>query len=152
MRTFFGYVKAPERMFSTGPCGEVVFAPINNAYGTIHPMTAPGRGDFDCILVLEDGEFFQVLEELDKSEGRQRSSPAGNFLHYPDAYRAAHGLGVQGGIARIVIKSPAGLNEITAMDADGSMAVMETSTLWGTTYLERRAQFPSRNPSPHGDV
>ncbi|MBT2523525.1 hypothetical protein J7E80_21700 [Arthrobacter sp. ISL-28] len=78
--TFYGYVQADSRSFRTTSNGRAVFEPINSFYGTVHPTAQPGSGDLAVEFDLVDGEYFQVREEIDKSEGRMGTRPAGNFL------------------------------------------------------------------------
>lgn len=95
METFHGHVNTLEQFFSYGADGKLVFAPWNTNYGTVRADRELGTGKDDVEFVLEDGEFFQVREDIDKSEGRMGAKPAGNFLDYPAAYRHAHGRGAQ---------------------------------------------------------
>lgn len=158
MTTFYGYVQAPASMFNIED-GRTVFEPINDYYGTVHPEDAvPGRNPYRTGLAglstpdpvnvefdLNDGEFFQVLEEIDKSEGRMGRRPAGNFLDYPAAYRAAAGKNAQGGRGAIVIMTPSGHDDITAIDADGEAVLMEARTRWSRADLAGRLRFPNRD-------
>lgn len=96
------------------------------------------------LFTLEDGEFFQVREDIDKSEGRMGTKPAGNFFDYAAAYRHAHGRGAQGSIAEIVIVSPNGLEHVTALSADGTAVIMGHNTIWRTSSLQGRLRFPNR--------
>jgi hypothetical protein len=136
-----------------------VFRPFNDYYGTVYPGDAPvrpareqnglsglsappARGvEFD----LHDGEFFQVREEIDKSEGRMGTRAAGNFLDYPTAFRAAAGKNAQGGRGRIDIMSPAGHEDITAVDADGETILIESRTRWTTIRLSSRLRLQDRD-------
>lgn len=158
MKTFRGYVKAPASMFRTEN-GKTVFRPINDYYAAVTPGDAPARSarydtglpglsapdpvsvEFD----LNEGEFFQVREEIDKSEGRMGTKPAGNFLDYPAAYRAAAGKNAQGGLGAIVIMSPSGREDITAVDADGEPVLIEARTRWSAILLASRLRFPDRD-------
>lgn len=155
MKTFRGYVQAPARMFST-ESGVTVFRPINDHYATVHPGTpAPrpaghdtglsGLRPLDPVIVefdLNDGEFFQVQEEIDKSEGRMGTRPAGNFLDYAAAVRAAVGKNAQGALGAIVIMTPCGTEDITALDADGQTVLIESRTRWAAKSLAGRLRFP----------
>jgi hypothetical protein len=154
MTTFRGYIQAPASQFKVKD-GETVFRPVNDRYGTVYPGDAPVRAateraglpglsapdarsvEFD----LNDGEYFQVLEEIDKSEGRMGTRGAGNFLDYPAAFRAAAGKNAQGGRGRIIIMSPAGIDVITAVDADGQTVEIESRTSWRTDALASRLRF-----------
>lgn len=158
MKTFHGHVKAPARMFSTEN-GVTVFRPINDHYAIVHPGSAAPRAagtdtglsglrapdpvnvEFD----LNDGEFFQVREEIDKSEGRMGTKPAGNFLDYAAAVRAAVGKNAQGGLGAIVIMTPSGREDITAVDADGETVLIEARTRWAARSLASRLRFPDRD-------
>lgn len=158
MKTFHGHVQAPDSQFRTEN-GKTVFRPINDYYGTVHPgpapvprveeqawpsglRTPPARNvEFD----LNDGEFFQVREEIDKSEGRMGTKPAGNFLDYTDAFRAAAGKNAQGGRGAIIIMSPSGHEDITAVDADGEAVLIERRTRWSTVELSSRLRFPDQD-------
>lgn len=153
--TFRGYVKAPASQFKVED-GETVFRPINDHYATVYPGVAPARPaasnyglsglsappavsvEFD----LEDGEFFQVREEIDKCEGRMGTNPAGNFLDYPSAFRAAAGKNAQGGSGAIVIMSPSGHDDLTALDTDGETVLIERRTRWSGIGLASRLRFP----------
>lgn len=159
MTTFNGYVQAPASMFSTGDDGRTVFSPINDHYGTVYPGDAadrptpyrtglsglstpdPASVEFD----LNDGEFFQVREEIDKSEGRMGTRPAGNFLDYTDAFRAAAGKNAQGGRGAIVIMTPSGHDDITAIGADGETVLIEPRTRRSGVDLANRLRFPNRD-------
>lgn len=161
MKTFHGHVKAPARMFSTEN-GVTVFRPINDHYAIVHPgKAAPSAAGSDTGLSglrspdpvnvefdLNDGEFFQVREEIDKSEGRMGTKPAGNFLDYAAAVRAAVGKNAQGGLGAIVIMSPSGHEDITALDADGRHIIIEPRTRWSSVHLYRRLRFPDRDVQP----
>jgi hypothetical protein len=92
-----------------------------------------------------------VREEIDKSEGRMGTNPAGNFLDYPTAYAAAHGRGIQGDIGTIVIMSPDGIEDVTALRADGTLKVVDRVTRWRTVGLTRRLRFPNR-PATNPDA
>ncbi|HEX9227565.1 MAG TPA: hypothetical protein VF885_13055 [Arthrobacter sp.] len=159
MTTFYGYVQAPASMFSTGDDGATVFSPINDYYGTVYPGDAADRpapyrtrlsglSTPDPVSVefdLNDGEFFQVREEIDKTEGRMGTRPAGNFLDYTAAYRAAAGKNAQGARGAIVIKYPSGRDDITAIGADGETVLIETRTRWSGAGIESRLRFPNRD-------
>jgi hypothetical protein len=154
MKTFHGYVQAPASQFRIED-GTTLFRPFNDYYGTVYPGAAPvpraekqswlsglstpdGRNvEFD----LNDGEYFHVREEIDKSEGRMGTKAAGDFLDYPTAFRAAAGKNVQGGRGAIVIMSPAGTEDITAVDADGTTVVIESRTLWRAIDLASLLRF-----------
>lgn len=154
MKTFHGYVQAPASQFRIED-GKTVFQPINDYYGAVHPGSAPaprpeeqswlsglstpdGRNvEFD----LNDGEYFQVREEIDKSEGRRGTKAAGNFLDYPTAFRAAAGKNVQGGRGQIVIMTPAGSEDITATEADGTTVIIEARTRRSPVDLASRLRF-----------
>lgn len=154
MKTFHGYVQAPDSQFRSED-GETVFRPINDYYGTVHPGPAPvPRAEEQTWLSglrtpaarkvefeLNDGEYFQVREEIDKSEGRMGTKPAGNFLDYPAAYAAAAGKNAQGGRGAIVIMSPAGTEDITATDANGTSVVIESRIRWHAVGLATRLRF-----------
>ncbi|QOD06024.1 hypothetical protein [Pseudarthrobacter sp. BIM B-2242] len=158
MKTFRGHVQAPEYMFSTED-GKTVFRPINDHYATVRPGDAAPRStpfgtglaglrspdpvsvEFD----RNDGEFFQVREEIDKSEGRMGTKPAGNFLDYAAAYTAAAGKNAQGGRGAIVIMSPSGHDDITAVDANGETVLIEPRTRWSGIDLSSRLRFPDRD-------
>lgn len=144
METFYGHVNTLEQFFSYGPDGKLAFSPFNTNYGTVHPDREPGTGKNAVEFTLEDGEFFQVREDIDKSEGRGGTNPAGNFLDYPAAYRHAHGRGAQGSIAAIVIMTPAGTENVTALQVDGTTVIMAHNTKWQATSLQRRLHFPNR--------
>lgn len=159
MTTFYGYVQAPASMFSTGDDGRTVFEPINDHYGTVHPgQAAPRRTPYrsglaglstpdpvSVVFDLNDGEFFQVREEIDKSEGRMGTREAGNFLDYAAAYRAAAGKNAQGGRGAIVIMSPSGHDDITALDANGEPVLIEPRTRWSGVGIDSRLRFPNPN-------
>ena len=158
MTTFHGYVQAPASQFRIED-GVTVFRPFNDHYGTVYPGPAPipraeepgwlsglskppaRNVEFD----LNDGEYFQVREEIDKSEGRMGTKPAGNFLDYPTAFRAAAGKNAQGGLGAIVIMSPSGREDITAVGADGETVLIETRTRWSGIDLSSRLRFPDRD-------
>lgn len=142
--TFYGHVSTLEMFFSYGADGELVFSPWNVNYGTVHPAREPGTGKDDVEFTLEDGEFLQVCEDIDMTEGRMGTKPAGNFLDYPAAYRHARGRGAQGSIADIVIISPAGIRNVTALKADGTEVIMGHDTTWRTKSLQSRLRFPNR--------
>ena len=158
MKTFRGYVQAPASMFSIKD-GKTVFRPINDHYGTVRPgEPAPRSAPFGAGLAglrspdpvnvefdLNDGEFFQVREEIDKSEGRMGTKPAGNFLDYEAAYAAAAGKNAQGGRGAIVIMSPSGHDDITAVDTDGETVLIEPRTRWAGIDLSSRLRFPGRD-------
>jgi hypothetical protein len=119
-----------------------VFRPINTSYGIFHPTVTLGFGKLDAYLPpLEYGEYFQVREEFDKSEGRRGTGAAGNFLVYADAYAAAAGLGVQGSRAEVVIVSPAGFQEVTALAADGTKVTVATIPQFQTVRIASRLVF-----------
>lgn len=156
MTTFDGYVQAPASMFSIQD-GETVFHPINDHYATVHLGEAPApeaekawwRGETpparNVEFDLNDGEYFQVREQIDKCEGRMGTRPAGNFLDYGDAFRAAAGKNAQGGRGAIAIMYPAGTEQTTALDAEGNTVVLETRTSWRATGLASRLRFPSQD-------
>lgn len=158
MKTFHGYVQAPDSQFRTDD-GKTVFRPINDYYGTVHPGPAPvPRAEEQSWLSglsrpparnvqfdLNDSEYFQVREEIDKSEGRMGTKPAGNFLDYEAAYRAAAGKNAQGGRGAIVIMTPSGREDITAVDADGGVVLIEGRTRWSTIALSSRLRFPDQD-------
>lgn len=141
---FFGHVNTLEQFFSYGPDGKLVFDPWNTAYGTVHPDTKLGSSKNAVVFTLESGEFFQVRGDIDMSEGRGGTRAAGNFLDYPAAYNHAKGRGAQGSIAEIVIMSPAGIDDITALRADGTLKVVDRVTRWRSVSLKRRVRFPNR--------
>lgn len=144
MKTFYGYVQAPANMFSTGEDGATVFSPINDYYAIVRPGEGPGTSALSVEFDLNDGEFFQVREEIDKCEGRRGTRPAGNFLDYAAAYRAADGKNAQGGRGAIVIMSPSGHDDITALDADGETVLIEPRSRWSGVDLASRLRFPNR--------
>lgn len=140
MTTFRGYIKAPASQFNIED-GETVVRPFNDYYGTVHPGDAPVRLAWENTLSglsapparsvefdLNDGEYFQVREEIDKSGGRMGTRAVGNFLDYEAAYRAATDKNAQGGRGKIVIMSPSGHEDITAVDADGEVVLIERRT------------------------
>lgn len=140
MTIFHGHVPANKTSFHTGADGIERFEPMNTAYATVTPGPAPDR-TLAVELELADGEFFQVREDLDKSEGRGGTSPAGNFLHYPDACRAARGKGAQGSIATIVIMTPDGLDQVSATAEGGSTVILDIVKRWRSVDLSQRLTF-----------
>lgn len=152
MTTFHGYVQAPESMFKTVD-GKTTFHPINDHYATVTPGEAPApetnnawwRSETpparNVEFELNAGEYFQVREEIDKCEARMGTKPAGNFLDYGDAFRAAAGKNAQGGRGAIVIMYPAGTEETTALDAEGNTVMLETRISWHATGLASRLRF-----------
>jgi hypothetical protein len=121
-----GYVYADSRSFRDGR-----FQPVNDYYGRFHPGVKVSKGGWmesktvvAVLPPLAPGEFYQVREETDKTEGRGGSRAAGNFLVYQDAYRASAGKGVQGSAGAIVIGTPREAKQITALHADGSEVVI----------------------------
>jgi len=132
-------------MFSTGDDGRTVFSPINDHYGTVRSAEGPGTSALSVEFDLNDGEYFQVREEIDKSEGRMGTRPAGNFLDYAAAYRAADGKNAQGARGAIVIMTPSGRDDITALGAAGETILIEPRSRWTTVKLPRRLRFPNRN-------
>ncbi|HEX9226643.1 MAG TPA: hypothetical protein VF885_08285 [Arthrobacter sp.] len=136
MEIFYGRVRTLERFFSYGPDGTLRFEPFNIAYGTVHPASGPGTDKDDVELVLNDGEFFQVWDHI-------RSYPAGNFLDYRAAYAKARTCGDHG-IARIVIVTPDGFQNVTAQAADGTAVIMGRDTQWQTASLPSRVRFLNR--------
>lgn len=159
MTTFYGYVQAPASQFKIVD-GKTVFRPFNDHYATVRPGEAPpqpawagglsGLSAPPAVSVefdLNDGEFFQVREEIDKSEGRMGTRPAGNFLDYTAAFRAAAGKNAQGGRGAIVIMSPAGSDDITAVDADGQTVLIEQRSAWRMVSLASRLSFPNQDGS-----
>lgn len=161
MTTFCGYVQAPASMFSTGGDGKTVFKPINDHYGIVNPGDAAPRltpyrtglaglstpDPVSVLFDLNDGEFFQVREEIDKTEGRMGTRPAGNFLDYGAAYRAAAGKNAQGGRGAIVIMTPSGHDDITAIDTNGAPVLIEPRTRWSGVDLAGCLRFPKRDGS-----
>lgn len=158
MTTFHGYVQAPASQFRIED-GATVFRPFNDHYGTVYPGPAPvPRAEEQSWLSglskpparnvefdLNDGEYFQVREEIDKSEGRMGTKAAGNFLDYPAAFRAAAGKNAQGGRGAIVIMSPSGTEDATAVDAAGRTVVIESRTRWRSVGLASRLRFTDRD-------
>ncbi|MCU6481962.1 hypothetical protein [Arthrobacter sp. A2-55] len=133
----FGHVNADARSFRDG-----AFRPINTSHGVFHPDIVLGAAKLDATLPpLGPGEFFEVLEEIDKTEGLRGTRGAGNFLNYRDAYAAAAGLGVQGGRAMIVIISPVGTENITALDENGQEVVVATVPQLRTVPIFHRLVF-----------
>ncbi|WP_427019356.1 hypothetical protein ACQCSX_21940 (plasmid) [Pseudarthrobacter sp. P1] len=140
METFYGHVNTLEQFFSYGPDCALRFEPFNDAYGTVHPDSAPGTGKYDVELILNDGEYFQV-QDASGDVSRRRG---GNFLDYRDAYKAALTCGEYGGIARITIRVPAGTENVTALAADGTAVIMGRDTKWRSVYLPERIRFLNR--------
>ena len=159
MTTFYGYVQAPASQFKIVD-GKTVFRPFNDHYATVRPGEAPpqpawagglsGLSAPPAVSVefdLNDGEFFQVREEIDKSEGRMGTRPAGNFLDYTAAFRAAAGKNAQGGRGAIVIMSPSGHDDITAIGSDGETVLIEPRSRWSAADLASRLRFPNQDGS-----
>jgi hypothetical protein len=144
MKTFYGSVQGLASMFTVED-GKTVFRPWNDHYGTVRPSDEPGTSAMSVEFDLNDGEFFQVREQIDKSEGRLGTKPAGNFLDYAAAYRAADGKNAQGYRGEIVIMSPDGADDITAQDADGNTVLIESRIRWRMIGLPRRLRFPNRD-------
>jgi hypothetical protein len=112
-----GYVLADSRSFWNGR-----FRPINDAHAEFHVGTREYKGQafemkpIPAILSpLEEGEFYCVQEEMDKSEGRGAKRCVDNFLVYQDAVHASLGLGVQGSSGPILIGSINRTREITVI-------------------------------------
>lgn len=141
---FFGHVNSLEQFFSHDEDGKLRYKPWNTYYSTVHPDTEPGTGPDAVSFEIGPKEYFTVFEEIDKSEGRMGTRRAGNFLDYPMAYQAARGRGVQGGMGEIEIVSPDGVQEITVMQADRSLKVIDRVNTWKTTRLVDRLQFLNR--------
>lgn len=140
MQTFYGHVNTLERFFSyDGPGGTLRFSPWNNAYGAVHPDPVPGTGENDVELILNDGEFFQVLYST-----YSRASGPGKFLDYRAAYREAVGNGEDGTIANIRIVAEDGCEDVTALAADGTAVVMGHNVKWRSTSLQSRIRFLNR--------
>lgn len=77
---FYGHVNTLEQFFSYGPDGQLRYRPWNRNYSTVHPDREPGTDMNSVAFTIRGGEYFQVMEELDKSEGRGGVRPAGNFM------------------------------------------------------------------------
>lgn len=144
MTIFHGVVRTLETFFSYDKDGNLKFKPFNTAYAAVHPTSGPSDDPNAVTLELVEGEYFEVREEIDKTEGRLGTRPGGNFLHYPDAYRVAKGAGAYGSPAAIYIKSPDGYQDITAARADGTAQVMGKTPKWKTTSLPERVIFYNR--------
>lgn len=145
MTTFYGYVQADSRSFwSHRPDIAKTFHPINTHYGTVHPTEGPGDSLWAVEFELHPGECFQVREDIDMTEGRGGTLPAGNFLHYPDAYGAARGKGAQGSRGAIEIMTSRGSSDITALAQDGSAVTIGTLSEWIRVPLSSRVRFPNR--------
>ena len=143
--TWTGTVNAPESMFRTDPDGTVRFKPFNDACGAFRTTDHLDPDDRNaCILTLEDGEYFQVLEDTNKSDGFGPRSAAGNYLDYRDALMAARGKGVQGSLGHIQIMTLAKVEQITAIDHDGHEVVMGTRPVWRSVDIPSRLVFPNR--------
>jgi hypothetical protein len=150
MTIFHGTVNTLERFFSYKD-GTLRFSPFNTAYGTVHPSNGPSDDINAVTLEVGEDEYFEVQEEIDKTEGRRGRRPGGNFLHYPDAYKAAKGLGVYGSPAEIYIQSPDGFQDVTARRADGTTKVVGRIPRWKSTRLSERIVFYNRPATKPGD-
>lgn len=134
-----GYVCADSQSWRNGK-----FEPVNSTQACFHPMeplTVSGSIDptvtMGILPPLNSDEFYQVREEIDKSEGSGRRTPAGNFLNYRDAYAAAWAKGVQGAIAEILIVKLR-KTQITALDSDGNKIIMGTTHDFVRIPLKKR--------------
>lgn len=134
-----GYVNADSHSIKDGQ-----FRPMNGAQGRFHPgdrrsvSTVSSNKTMPAFLPeLNDGEFYQVQEEMDKSEGRLGTRPAGNFLNYQDAYRASAGKGVQGSAGEILIAVPRKVN-VMAQSSSGAEVLMAVNTEYSLQNVHQR--------------
>lgn len=134
-----GYVMTDSRSWRAGR-----FSPINGYQGRFHPGVrqvnrwSTGEATVVVLPPLNEGEFYQVQEEMDKSEGRMGNRAAGNFLNYQDAYRASAGKGVQGSAGDILIAIPLEPRKIIALDSEGNKVVMGVHARYSYQQLSQR--------------
>lgn len=143
VKVLHGYVNAREASFSTDRDGRVRYSPLFPQEMPIYLTDELGDGPNHFRLPIYDGEFFQVLEDTDKSEGRGPRSAAGNYLEYVDARIASRGKGAQGGAGYVELMTPA-VKVVTAIDGEGNEVVMGETKVWSSRSLYSRMEFPNR--------
>lgn len=147
-RHYYGYVRAARNSFKVVD-GVTTFNPINSHQGAVHPTSEPvadekGRwGDkkYGVEFIITGNEHFLVMEDTNKSDGCGPRVEAGRYFDYADAYRAAQGKGVQGGLGVIQIVVESGVSDYIVIGPDGEKVVLETSIYWSTQDLSKRLRL-----------